>query len=189
MSVNTNMNSANNMSSNNENGLKVIGLIFGCLFGCLFGILLVVLSVFCVFDTMIYSTAYTQCNGVVVDASEVESYLTTVTTRHKSTTGKRRYRTETKTVEKYRQDIVVSYHDNKTVDFDDVSVSKDGYAVNDVISLYISNDNPDDVVIHADISNKNFLYGICIFTGIYWVVYVFCCKSFIKRKSNHIFSS
>ena len=69
MSVNTNINSANNMSSNNENGLKVIGLIFGCLFGCLFGILLVVLSVFCVFDTMIYSTAYTQCNGVVVTAN------------------------------------------------------------------------------------------------------------------------
>lgn len=154
----------------------------GFIFGGMFGVLLCVISIFWVFDTVLYSTAYTQYDGVVVDASDVESYTSTTTRKYKSTTGK--YKSKTEKTTRYRQDIIVAYNNTES-SIKDVSVEREGYSLNDEVSIYVSNSNPNDVTVHADVSDVSSSWGIVVFLVIYWVVYISLAKRTAHKLKNN----
>ena len=160
---------------NGKEALKVIGFIFGGMFGVLFSFI----CVFSILDNIIYSTGYTHYDGIVIEADVVESYTSTTTRYKKTSSGRKQKITENTT--RYRQDIVVEYN-NTSSKMEDVSVDAHGYSVNDEISLYVSNSNPEDVKIHADISDKTYLYKFLTMVGGYWFIYLILLKKLIKRK-------
>lgn len=162
---------------NGKEALKVIGFIFGGMFGVLFSFI----CVFSILDNIIYSTGYTHYDGIVIEADVVESYTSTTTRYKKTSSGRKQKITENTT--RYRQDIVVEYN-NTLSEMEDVSVDSYGYSVNDEISLYVSNSNPKDVKIHADISDKTYLYKFLAMVGGYWIVYFILLKKLIKRKKD-----
>lgn len=162
---------------NGKEALKVIGFIFGGMFGVLFSFI----CVFSILDNIIYSTGYTHYDGIVIEADVVESYTSTTTRYKKTSSGRKQKITENTT--RYRQDIVVEYN-NTSSKMEDVSVDAHGYSVNDEISLYVSNSNPEDVKIHADISDKTYLYKFLAMVGGYWIVYFILLKKLIKRKKD-----
>lgn len=162
---------------NGKEALKVIGFIFGGMFGVLFSFI----CVFSILDNIIYSTGYTHYDGIVIEADVVESYTSTTTRYKKTSSGRKQKITENTT--RYRQDIVVEYN-NTSSEMEDVSVDSYGYSVNDEISLYVSNSNPKDVKIHADISDKTYLYKFLAMVGGYWIVYFILLKKLIKRKKD-----
>ena len=123
----------------NKQAFKLIGFIFGGIFGAFFSII----CIFSTIDHIVYSTAYTQHDGIIIETDEVESYTST-TTRYKKVGGRRRK--VTKTTTRHRQDVVVEY-DNEIVEIEDVSVDANGYSVNDEVSIYVNKKNPEKVKI------------------------------------------
>ena len=157
----------------NKQAFKLIGFIFGGIFGAFFSII----CIFSTIDHIVYSTAYTQHDGLIIETDEVESYTST-TTRYKKVGGRRRK--VTKTTTRHRQDVVVEY-DNEIVEIEDVSVDANGYSVNDEVSIYVNKKNPEKVKIHADVSDHTFLVKLFAFLVVYWLIYFLLYK---KRKKN-----
>lgn len=159
----------NNVLISGKEALSGIGIIFGGLFGILF----TVITLFWFFDTALYSSEYIHYDGVVVEADVVESYTATSTRRRKKSSGG--YTTTTSTSTRYRQDLVVAYNSTET-SLEDISTDKEGYSVNDPISIYVSKNNSNDVKVHADVSEDKSGYDLMIFLGVYWIVYIILVK-------------
>ena len=153
---------------NGKIALKIIGLIFGGMFGVLFSII----GIFAIWDNIVYSTSYTKYDGVVKEADVVESYIST-TTRYRGNGRKKRKVVEYDT--RYRQDITVEYN-GTIVEMEDISTNKNGYSVNEEIPIYVNNNNSEKVKIHADVSDKNYLYKFFGIIGGYWVIYIILAK-------------
>ena len=153
---------------------KMIGLVFATLFGILFTII----YFFSIVDNIVYTVGYTHYDGKVKEVKVVESYISTTTKYHKTSSGHK-----TKTVEKttkYKQDIVVSFN-GREAKIDDTPVDKKGYMINDDVSIYVSNMNKDKVKIHADISDRAYLIKFLAFIGGYWTIYIFAFKRMKKK--------
>lgn len=156
-----------------KKAFRQIGMIFAIMFGILFSII----YLFSIIDNIRYSIAYDYYDGTIIEAKSVESYLSTSTKYHKTTSG-HKYKT-TNTTTKYRQDIVVEYNNIETK-IDNVSVDKHGYEVNEFVPIYVSKFNENKVTVHANISDRTYLLKFLLFVGGYWLIlYILFIK---KRK-------
>lgn len=168
------MNETNIMSK--KDIFKTIGFIFATMFGILFSII----YLFSIIDNIVYSIAYKHYDGTVISTNAVESYVSTTTRYRKTSSGSKQKITEHTT--KYKQDIIVSFNNTES-EMLDVSVDKNGYSINDKVSIYVSKTNPDNAKIHADVSNKTYLLKFFAFIGGYWTIYIILYKKF-KQKNN-----
>lgn len=153
---------------------KILFLIFGGMFGALFSIIYIV----SIFDNIIYSNDYTYYDGQVIKADPVESYIATTYRYKKSTTGKK-YKVEDKRT-CYRQDLVVTYNDT-TAELEDISTDIDGYTINENVPIYVKKSDPSKVTIHANVSDKTYLYKGLAMIGIYWLIYAIILITTIKK--------